>query len=60
VAPDGTIEAVRGVSPGFCIGVQWHPEYDWETDAVSRRIFEAFGQVVAARLRGGDIAAAAD
>jgi putative glutamine amidotransferase len=61
VAPDGTIEAVRAVaSPGFVIGVQWHPEYDWETDAVSRQIFEVFGQIVAARLRGGDIAAAAD
>jgi putative glutamine amidotransferase len=44
VAPDGTIEAVRAVSQGFCIGVQWHPEYDWQTDAVSRRIFEAFGE----------------
>jgi len=60
VAPDGTIEAVRGISPGFVIGVQWHPEYDWETDSISRRIFEAFGDVVTARLRGADIAAAAD
>ena len=57
-APDGTIEAVRGLSPGFVIGVQWHPEYDWESDAVSRRIFEAFGAVVAARLTGEQSAAA--
>jgi putative glutamine amidotransferase len=47
VAPDGTIEAVRAVSRGFCIGVQWHPEYDWQTDLVSRRIFEAFGEATA-------------
>jgi putative glutamine amidotransferase len=46
IAPDGTIEAVRARSDGFVIGVQWHPEYDWERDAVSRRIFEAFGQAV--------------
>ena len=57
-APDGTIEAVRGLAPGFVIGVQWHPEYDWESDAVSRRIFEAFGAVVAARLTGEQSAAA--
>ncbi len=49
-APDGTIEAVRVASaPGFAVGVQWHPEYDHETDAVSRRIFEAFGEAVAER-----------
>jgi putative glutamine amidotransferase len=30
-----------------CIGVQWHPEYDWQTDLVSRRIFEAFGEATA-------------
>jgi putative glutamine amidotransferase len=52
VAPDGTIEAVRGLAPGFVIGVQWHPEYDWETDAISRRIFEAFGEAVLTRQVG--------
>src|SRR5580692_7875568 len=61
VAPDGTIEAVHAISAGFAVGVQWHPEYDWERDIVSRRIFELFGQVVAARIAGdGGIAAAAD
>ncbi len=57
VAPDGTVEAVRGLAPGFVIGVQWHPEYDWETDAVSRRIFEAFGEAVRQRLQGMHAAA---
>jgi putative glutamine amidotransferase len=43
-APDGTIEAVRVPdAPGFVLGVQWHPEYDWETDPLSRALFEAFG-----------------
>ena len=46
VAPDGTVEAIHARSPGFAVGVQWHPEYDWDHDAVSRRIFEVFGQAV--------------
>jgi len=37
VAPDGTVEAVRASTPRLVIGVQWHPEYDWETDAVLPR-----------------------
>lgn len=46
-APDGTIEAVRvATAAGFAVGVQWHPEYDHETDPISRRIFEAFGDAV--------------
>lgn len=52
-APDGTIEAVRMAdAPGFVLGVQWHPEYDWETDPLSRAIFEAFGQAVGAWAAG--------
>lgn len=68
VAPDGTIEAVRvvasqaGPAVGYAVGVQWHPEYDWQTDAVSRAIFEQFGDAVrayaeSARLGGVSIAA---
>ena len=63
VAPDGTIEAVRvATASGFAIGVQWHPEYDFETDHVSRDIFAAFGQAVCERLNPSvaRIAAAAD
>ena len=67
-APDGTIEAVRvaasqaGPAIGYAFGVQWHPEYDWRTDALSRAIFEQFGTAVrayaeAARLGGVSIAA---
>ncbi len=43
---------------GFVVGVQWHPEYDWERDPVSRRIFESFGEAVQARITG--MVAAAD
>ncbi len=59
IAPDGTIEAIRATNtPGFAIGVQWHPEYDFEEDAVSAAIFAAFGRAVAARMQG--LSAAAD
>ncbi len=48
-APDGTPEAVRVTDArGFAVGVQWHPEYDWETDAASHAIFAAFGEAVRA------------
>ncbi len=58
-APDGTIEAVRvAQAPGFAVGVQWHPEYDFQTDAVSRRIFESFADAV--RAHAGAIGMAAD
>jgi putative glutamine amidotransferase len=68
VAPDGTIEAVRvaasaaGPVIGYAVGVQWHPEYDWRTDALSRRIFEHFAEAVRdyaqdARLGGVSVAA---
>jgi putative glutamine amidotransferase len=58
VAADGTIEAIRAVNaPGFAVGVQWHPEYDFEIDAVSAGIFRAFGHAVAARANGSQAAA---
>jgi putative glutamine amidotransferase len=59
VAPDGTIEAVRVVpipgrsAPGFAVGVQWHPEYDWPEDPLSKAIFAQFGDVVRAYAEGG-------
>ena len=69
VAPDGLIEAVRVVATpagpvtGFAVGIQWHPENDWQTDMVSRRIFEQFGEAVhayAEDARIGGVSAAAD
>lgn len=60
VAPDGTIEAVRVAGAGYAIGVQWHPEYDWERDTLSRRIFESFADAVAERRAPGVKAVAAD
>lgn len=52
MAADGTIEAVRVVdAPGFVLAVQWHPEWRVLDDAVSRRLFAAFG--AACRARAG-------
>jgi putative glutamine amidotransferase len=59
VAADGTIEAVRVANaPGFAVGMQWHPEYDYMTDATSRAIFAAFGAAI--RMQSGAVGVAAD
>jgi putative glutamine amidotransferase len=47
VAPDGVIEGIEAADRRFCLGVQWHPEY--EVSAGDRPIFEAF--VLAAARR---------
>ena len=39
-APDGVIEGIEAPRQRFCIGVQWHPEF--EIDAGDIRIFAAF------------------
>lgn len=52
VADDGTIEAIRiADAPGFALGVQWHAEYDPQSNPVNRTLFQAFGEAVSARKR---------
>jgi len=52
-ALDGTVEAARVEGArGFAVGVQWHPEYDWKTDVLSRRLFESFGAAAGRRAAG--------
>ena len=52
IASDGTIEAIRiNDAKGFALGVQWHAEYDPQTNPVNRLLFEAFGDALAARQR---------
>ena len=49
VAEDSTIEAIRiADAPGFALGVQWHAEYDPQTNPVNRALFEEFGRAIAA------------
>jgi putative glutamine amidotransferase len=46
-APDGQIEAVSMPgAPGFLLGVQWHPEWRWAENGLSRAIFSAFGNAL--------------
>jgi putative glutamine amidotransferase len=53
VAPDGTIEAVRAAnSPGWAIGVQWHPEWHYADNPDSMAIFRAFGDACRAYASG--------
>jgi putative glutamine amidotransferase len=47
VADDSTVEAIRiADAPGFALGVQWHAEYNPQTNAVNRALFEAFGAAI--------------
>lgn len=47
-APDGQIEAVSlPDAKAFLLGVQWHPEWAFAEDALSRAIFAGFGAALA-------------
>ena len=49
LAPDGTPEAIYVKdAPGFTLSVQWHPEYKAHEDAVSTKLFSAFGDAARA------------
>ena len=44
-APDGVIEAFRVANaPSFALGLQWHPEWQFERNPFSRALFAAFGE----------------
>ena len=48
VAEDSTIEAISiDAAKGFALGVQWHAEYDPQSNPVNRVLFQAFGEAVA-------------
>ena len=52
VAEDGTVEALRVAdAPGFALGVQWHAEYEPQSNPVNRTLFQAFGAAVSAYSR---------
>jgi putative glutamine amidotransferase len=50
VCEDTTVEAIRieGAS-GFALGVQWHAEYDPQTNPINRKLFQAFGDALRAQ-----------
>ncbi|MCA1816234.1 MAG: gamma-glutamyl-gamma-aminobutyrate hydrolase family protein [Acidobacteria bacterium] len=42
-SPDGLVEAIEDTrADRFAVGVQWHPEIDWEGDEFSTNLFRAF------------------
>jgi putative glutamine amidotransferase len=48
IADDGTIEAISiADASGFALGVQWHAEYDPQSNPVNRVLFGAFGKAIA-------------
>ena len=52
VAEDGTIEAIRiADAASFALGVQWHAEYDPQTNPINRTLFEAFGTALREHVR---------
>jgi putative glutamine amidotransferase len=51
-APDGLVEGVRvGHAQAFAFGVQWHPEWQHETNPFYARTLEAFAQACAEHRR---------
>ena len=43
-APDGVIEAFRAAAAAtFAVGLQWHPEWQFDKNPFSRALFAAFG-----------------
>jgi putative glutamine amidotransferase len=40
IAPDGVVEGIEDPGRRFCLGIQWHPEF--EINEADRRIFRAF------------------
>ena len=52
-APDGVIEAFRAAdSESFALGLQWHPEWQFERNPFSSALFEAFGEAARRRAAG--------
>jgi putative glutamine amidotransferase len=55
-AADGLIEAFSvDASPRFALAVQWHPEWHWWNNEVSKKLLQAFGEACREyrKARGG-------
>lgn len=46
VVPDRVIEAIEMPKMKFVLGVQWHPEKDYQDNADSQKIFQAFADSI--------------
>jgi putative glutamine amidotransferase len=51
---DGLVEAVEETRDGrWALGVQWHPELGWESDSLSKAIFNSFIEAAARPITSG-------
>ncbi|ASP49213.1 hypothetical protein B5D82_16430 [Cognaticolwellia beringensis] len=51
-APDGLVEAISGNdNSNFVVGVQWHPEWQYQQDKLSSSLFSAFGEAINQRFK---------
>lgn len=48
-ATDGVPEAIEVPSKRFCLGVQWHPEYTWQTIPTDLMLWRGFVNAAAGR-----------
>ena len=49
MSEDGVVEAVSMPdAKGFVLAVQWHPEWQWQSNPVSRALFSAFAKALEA------------
>ena len=42
LSEDGIVEAIEKPDAGFCLGVQWHPEWLSDADPAMQNLFDAF------------------
>ena len=42
LSEDGIVEAIEKPDAGFCLGVQWHPEWLSDADPALQSLFDAF------------------
>ena len=42
LSEDGIVEAIEKPDAGFCLGVQWHPEWLSDADPAMQGLFDAF------------------
>lgn len=42
LSEDGIVEAIEKPDAGFCLGVQWHPEWLSDADSAMQGLFDAF------------------
>jgi putative glutamine amidotransferase len=51
-AEDGTVEAVKHNTASYCVGVQWHPEYQAGENIISAPLFADFERAMKAYANG--------